>query len=665
MKSILLFFLSLPISICLSAQKKGQDYIDSLVSGLSRAKHDTAKTITYLNIAQAYVPIDPGIAMKYADTGMAQAKAMQWEKGITKFHIIRGNILSDKGQGNEALKEYQQALEVSRSLKDKAETAVALNDIGGVYFRKSDYVNAMQYYSDALKIAEELNDANMMGTGYTNFSTIYFAQQDFDKGISYAKKSLEQYERINATDKIARSLNYMGNSYMQNGNREQAEKYYQRALDIYQQTNNQTGIAILYSQIAILFDPDYRKIISYQERSQAIWDSINPAHYNSVINLGNMGESYLNIVRADTLKKLTSQERTMLLDKAEHYLNRSIQYSRETNDMDNLGYFSELLAQQQEIKGNYKAAIQNYRLSYAIRDSIFSQASKNKIAALESQREIDLRDKQIEVNNLALAAGRKTRIAMIAGLALLLIIGLLLFWQSKTRQRMNKTLRLLNNHLEEANKLKARFFAILSHDLRSPVASLISFLELQSEEPSIMTSEQASRHKRTIRESAQSLLETMEAMLIWSKEQMESFKPQIKPVTVTALFEHIQRFFPGQHMEFLMKEPLTVNTDPQYLQTIMQNLTANAIKATSDQAHPEIKWEAVQQGQQIILTLPDNGPGMNERLLEELVEGKTMANGISGFGLHLVRDLAKAIGCGIKINSDKERGTRFTLIMPG
>jgi signal transduction histidine kinase len=49
------------------------------------------------------------------------------------------------------------------------------------------------------------------------------------------------------------------------------------------------------------------------------------------------------------------------------------------------------------------------------------------------------------------------------------------------RKKTNTTLLHLNNELDEANKIKAKFFAIISHDLRSPIANLVSFLNLKKD----------------------------------------------------------------------------------------------------------------------------------------------------------------------------------------
>ena len=62
---------------------------------------------------------------------------------------------------------------------------------------------------------------------------------------------------------------------------------------------------------------------------------------------------------------------------------------------------------------------------------------------------------------------------LIAGLTLAVTIGGLLFWQSRSRKKTNTTLIVLNNQLDDANKVKARFFSILSHDLRCPIVNLV------------------------------------------------------------------------------------------------------------------------------------------------------------------------------------------------
>ena len=193
--------------------------------------------------------------------------------------------------------------------------------------------------------------------------------------------------------------------------------------------------------------------------------------------------------------------------------------------------------------------------------------------------------------------------------------------QSLATKKANAQLLRLNAELDEANKVKARFIAILSHDLGSPVANLINFLHLQKEEPDMLTARQAEMHQKRIAASAEGLLENMESMLLWSKGQMTNFKPQAKPVLVSGLFEYIEKFFAGEpNVAFSFSNPggFTVVTDENYLKTILQNLASNALKALRNAPNAHIRWEAAEQGAEVILSIIDNGPGASAEQLSTL-----------------------------------------------
>lgn len=223
----------------------------------------------------------------------------------------------------------------------------------------------------------------------------------------------------------------------------------------------------------------------------------------------------------------------------------------------------------------------------------------------------------------------------------------------------------MNKQLDEANKLKARFFAILSHDLRAPVTNLMAFLRLQNEEPGIMSAEQTLTGKQKINQATEALLGNMEAMLLWSKGQMENFKPVMKAVHVKDLFTYISNLFASAgNVEFFFVDPRNIElyTDEDYVRTIMQNLTANAIKALNSMPDSRIKWQVINREQTVRLSISDNGPGMKQRELNAFYSNEPMANKKYGFGLYMVRELARAIHCNIECDSGTSKGTTFTLV---
>ena len=72
------------------------------------------------------------------------------------------------------------------------------------------------------------------------------------------------------------------------------------------------------------------------------------------------------------------------------------------------------MAEANALAGNYKDAYLNYKSYQEIRDSIFSQENKNKIAAVESQRAIDIKNKEIE--NKELQIGNQHKLVVLIGI---------------------------------------------------------------------------------------------------------------------------------------------------------------------------------------------------------------------------------------------------------
>ena len=95
----------------------------------------------------------------------------------------------------------------------------------------------------------------------------------------------------------------------------------------------------------------------------------------------------------------------------------------------------------------------------------------------------------------------------------------------------------------------------------------------------------------------------------------------------------------------------------------MQNLTANAIKAVQDQSGSKITWHSYVKGENICLAISDNGPGLSKEQLKPLFESESAVNLKSGLGFHIVRDLAKAIGCQISVLNMAVKGTHFELTL--
>ena len=170
-------------------------------------------------------------------------------------------------------------------------------------------------------------------------------------------------------------------------------------------------------------------------------------------------------------------------------------------------------------------------------------------------------------------------------------------------------------------------------------------------------------HERKIEESAQSLLATMESMLLWSKEQMEHFKPVITDVDIKSVFDYIQRNFADVgniQFQFSTEGVLELQTDENYLKAILYNLTSNAVKAVQTSPSPRIQWAAWSEASQVYLSITDNGPGISPEKAANFFEGPGNTNSAHGLGLQIIRDLAKSIHCKLTLE-EVESGMKILL----
>ena len=145
---------------------------------------------------------------------------------------------------------------------------------------------------------------------------------------------------------------------------------------------------------------------------------------------------------------------------------------------------------------------------------------------------------------------------------------------------------------------------------------------------------------------------------------MANFSPQKKTLAIDDLFAEMRLLYPDEErlqIRFVNPDRLELFTDGDYLKTILRNLTTNAIKAVKEQPVGIIVWRAWEESGRTCLSVADNGPGLPEAGQRVLVDEDAVVGGTSGLGLHLVRDLAAAIGMAIKVHSQPGAGTVFTL----
>ncbi len=662
MKKIMSVLLLL-ICCAATAQKTGRQLADSLLQVIPAVADDTVKARMYNRVYNELAEINQPEALNSARAGLAHARKMGWSKGIAVFLDNIGRSHSSMGSYDSAVFYYQASLQVNERSGNTPGMTVTYNNLGvAAQNIKADFAAAADYYFKALHLARAEKDSVAQANTLNNLAAVYKLQKNYRKALDFNRQALQLSEILGRKDDIAVSLQNMGKTFLLMKDIPKARSYFQKGLGISEKEGSILGMAMAWSNISLTCGNDYEAILKARIKAGQLWNETNPVHPEAIANLGNLGICYLDIARSNSLPPASSDPfipagRPLLLNEAARYLKEAVQLAAQIGDVDNHSFFSGALAEVQEQQGDFRNAYYNYRYFKETEDSLYSQESKNRIAEAESRRAMGLR--QVKIDNQ-----RKMLWLLIGSTALVSFIGFLLYRQTRARKKANLQLRSANKALDEANRAKARFFALMSHDLRSPVSRLINFLYLQKKDPRLLTPDLKETFNEKITERAEALLENLETMLLWSKSQMEQFRPLQQDVDISSLMARLRRSFQGDAgIQFRLGKAVQMQllTDENYLFSILHNLIRNSAEALAGTEAACIECGALREGNTVVFYVQDNGPGFPQSLVNAGA-GPASISGRKGLGLYMVQDMAAAIDGDIRF-SNNSKGALATLTM--
>ena len=231
-----------------------------------------------------------------------------------------------------------------------------------------------------------------------------------------------------------------------------------------------------------------------------------------------------------------------------------------------------------------------------------------------------------------------------------------------------------NGQLEEAYRLQSEFLSIVSHELRSPLHSVIGYTELVIEdEPGLAA--QSRNNLFAIGGAARRLLSLINDILDFSKlraGRMEARAERFELMPLLAVvLEDARALVRGRPVELVLDAPaqsVSVESDEMKIRQILTNLLSNAVKFT-DTGTVTLRAAAVSQG--IELEVSDTGIGIPSEQLELVFEpfhqarsGDAQVSGGTGLGLAIVARLAKLLGGRVAVRSELGKGSRFSVFLP-
>lgn len=240
------------------------------------------------------------------------------------------------------------------------------------------------------------------------------------------------------------------------------------------------------------------------------------------------------------------------------------------------------------------------------------------------------------------------------------------------RKEQERALREAKEEAERSSQVKTAMLANMSHEVRTPLTSIIGFSELLKDNLNGRLEEFAER----THESSQRLSDTLESILQLSKLEAGAAALEREPVGLVAAVQETVALlrptaeekdlalvcsFPESDVEGLWNEDA--------LRRITRNLLENAIKFTPKDGSVTVR---VRQGEgTAILQVEDTGIGISEDLLPNIFQAfRQESEGLdreyqgSGLGLSIVDHLVDELGGTVEVQTQKGEGTCFTVQLP-
>ncbi len=228
--------------------------------------------------------------------------------------------------------------------------------------------------------------------------------------------------------------------------------------------------------------------------------------------------------------------------------------------------------------------------------------------------------------------------------------------------------------LEDANNTKDKLFAIVGHDLRSPLSVQCSLTELLETDYDNLSKEEILEIIAAISKSAHQGIGLLSNLLDWatSENNDDDFIPGpvsiLKIVSEAIALFHNNAKYKNIKITTSLEDDLTLCVDGNMLETIIRNLLSNAIKFSPKGNDVEI--EALKRGTEVWIYVKDNGIGMTKKQIAGLFKiSRDSSPGTedepgAGVGLMLCKELVEKNNGSIEVQSSPNQGTVFTVKLP-
>jgi adenylate cyclase len=369
-----------------------------------------------------------------------------------KMHInyLIGSAYIDLSPDS-AMAYYNEALRLSRELKNDTLTARCLNKLGNIQFDAGNYEKAISNLFSALEIFQRIHD-NPRAIGCLHYlSMAYNNQGMYEKALDYARESLEMSRSIDDKYSIAVSMIDIGSVYYAQSEYDRALENFQQGLHLMEELGDQQGIADGLNNVALIYEEkkDLGKALGFHLRSLALAKEMEDRR-GIAASYNNLGRVYQGMGKFTVAIK---------------YLDSCIALAKELDDKFYLKESYNTLSELYSNIGNFEMAYRTHLLYSILNDTLLNEENKRQFAEMSTKYETEKKDNQIsllekdkDLQDVKMRKEKIIRYAITGGFAVVLLFAGVFFRQrNKIKKEKQRSDELLLNILpsETAEELKA------------------------------------------------------------------------------------------------------------------------------------------------------------------------------------------------------------------
>jgi signal transduction histidine kinase len=565
----------------------------------------------------------------------------------------------------------KKALLLAEKLGSKKEISDAHSNLAASYRIQSDYISSTSHSYQALKIQEEIKYEIGLVKTLNNLGLINIQQQNYKQALIYFNKSYSIAKSLNDKKNISLSLNNIADIYSKQNEYEKAMKYFKITLELNKKIQDTLQIGLSLTNIGIIYikTKNFPKGLEFLNKSVVLYKN-DSSIYNGY-NMYEIGKAYYFMA----LQEKNQKKKSLLLKKAKDYLDKSVVIYSKQNFLADLQLSYKYLADVIEEQGNYKETLSFLEKNKTLKDSVFSRKNLNQISNINTERIVELRNKQIEIQDLQI--NNKSRqiyllIAISVTVILLLLLFILLY---RSKKETNKKLNIKNTTISGINNQKDKFFSIIAHDLRGPFNGFLGLTELLAEDLDSMENNEIQFVAGTMRNSATNLNRLLENLLEWSRMEqgLIPFSPKEHKLlpAVSECIAQIQETAKSKKITITAEIPekITVFADHNILHAVIRNIVSNAVKFTPNGGF--INIATTEDSKNTTISITDTGIGMNQKITKDLfrLDVQTNRKGTNeepstGLGLIICKEFMEKHGGTIWVESEENKGSSFYFNFP-